>query len=64
MGANAKLTALMREAIVIQSPSCKPFGPTLNVVSTAMYVGNPLATYVRSKKGRGGGRLKAALFLS
>jgi hypothetical protein len=29
-----------------------------------MYVGNPLATYVRSKKGRGGGRLKAALFLS
>jgi hypothetical protein len=54
----------MREAIVIQPPSCKPFGPTLNVVSTAMYVGNPLATYVRSEEGRGGGRLKAALFLS
>ena len=40
MGAN-ELTALTREAIVIQPPSCKPFGPTLNVVSSAMYVGNP-----------------------
>jgi hypothetical protein len=46
----------MREAIVIQPQSCKPFGLTLNEVvrSTAMYVANPQRrTAVLRGSGRG-----------
>jgi hypothetical protein len=64
MGANAELTAGMREAIVIQPSSCKLFGPTWSgvVSSTAMCVAKPPCGVPVLGAGEKGAAYKAALF--